>query len=195
VKAAGLAARAIGLAALAAACRPEAGPAPDLRTLFAQYRQRPERPEDSAFHDQWRRRIIEAARPLVRLEQSGKSYPAEDVALCDAGLSAEAWTCEGTLLGVADDSAHIAEFAPLALILLEPDQPVRLLARGGGLRKAGLVGHDGAAAVAVRPDGSLDLPFGELRQLGVLVAFYDEPGVGIRKHAWAVQSARGYFGR
>jgi hypothetical protein len=127
----------------------------------------------------------------VLLQQAGRDYPAAFVVDCAAPLAADEWTCAG------DDSAHVPEFPPFALVVLDPALPVRVVTPGGARPlKVGFLDRErGGIPVAVRPDGSLALAAPDLARLRLLAAFDEEPGAGIRKSVWVVQSADGYFKR
>ena len=133
---------------------------------------------------------LEAPAPVL-LQQAGRDYPAAFVADCTAPLAADEWKCTG------DDSAHVPELPPFALVVLDPALPVRVVTPGGARPlKVGFLDRDrGGIPVAVRPDGSIALAAPDLARLRLLAAFDEEPGAGIRKSVWVVQSADGYFKR
>ena len=134
--------------------------------------------------------VAESPAPVL-LQQAGRDYPAAFVADCAAPLASDEWRCE------RDDSTHVTEFPPFALVVLEPVLPVRIVTPGGARPvKVGWLDRGGkGTAVEVRADGSLALAAADLAHPRLLAAFDEEPGAGVRKSVWVVQSADGYFKR
>jgi hypothetical protein len=183
------------VAAAAAGCATRPAGEPTLAALLEAHRALPESPADSTAYDRSFHRIVAAARPLVALEQSARVFPSEDVAFCRSGLPEEEWTCSGHLFVYADDTVHVAESPPVSVIVLDPVLPVRLRARPGAvLLKAALLDHDRTRPLRVGADGTVDLSSADLAHVTVLAAFYVEPGLGIRKHAWVVQGVERFRG-